>query len=391
MGARPTGRTPTAASLSLDGAWAGVRGRARAHDGRGSRRTAPGPTPERVIGALFVLAVLVLAMTRLLPAAVRASRKPGADIDRPARLLATATRALPPEHRDWGTAMRAELEHVDACRARWRFSLGCAWATGLICTRLTLTARERGRMSVRAVLAGGAAAVALAAYGLTHYPQPLSGNDTWAAVAGFPTLLLVYALTTLTLSRDATRPATHARRYGVAAGVATGSAWFLLLSPPGPLKQCALAFVAIALLGPACAAALAARSARHVTAGTSAALWSGIVGGLVAFAAWMIAAYARDGRPYDAGLLRDFHHSGSSHLTTYAVRNAFDTGLILLALIPVVALAFGPLGARLSRATRTHIPARTTPVNPSANANRARPPRPGSQAPISAISRRRSR
>ena len=216
-----------------------------------------------------------------------------------------------------------------------------------------MTERERGRAGLGAVFAGGVAAVALAAYGLTHYPQPLSGNDTWPAAAAFPTLLLVYAMITLALSRDATRPATTARRYGAAAGIATGCAWFLILAPPAPLKQWTLAPVAIALLGPACAAALAPRSGRHITAGISAALWSGIVGGLVAFVIWMTAAYARDGRPYDAGLLRDFHHSGSSHLATYAVRSAFGTALLLLILIPVVALAFGSVGARLRHATCT--------------------------------------
>jgi hypothetical protein len=277
-------------------------------------------------------------------------------MDRPAWLLAAATSALPPEHRDWGVAMRAELEHVDGRAARWRFSLGCAWATGLIWTRSTVAAPERGRTGVRIVLAGGVAAAALAAYGLAHYPEPLSGHGTWAAVAGFSTLMLAYALTILVLSRDATRPAMIARRYGVAGGVATGWAWFLVLSPPGPLKQWALVPLTVALLGPACAAALSARSGRHVTRGTRAALWSGIVGGVLAFGVWMTAAYARDGRPYDAGLLRDFHHSGSSHLATYAVRNAFGTALVLLVLIPVVALAFGSLGARLSRATRTPDP-----------------------------------
>jgi hypothetical protein len=70
----------------------------------------------------------------------------------------------------------------------------------------------------------------------------------------------------------------------------------------------------------------------------------------------MTAAYARDGRPYDAGLLQDFHRSGSSHLATYAVRDAFGTALFLLVLIPVVALAFGSLGARLPAATRTSHP-----------------------------------
>jgi hypothetical protein len=300
--------------------------------------------------------VLVLAMTHALTAGLRVSRRARrkSGEDRPAWLVSVATRALPAEQHDWASAMRAELAHVDGSRARWQFSVGCAWAAGRIWARATATAPER--VGVCTVAAGVVASVALAAYGLTRYPEPLAGHDTWAAIAAFATLLIIYALITLALSGSATRPADTARRYGVAGGVALGCAWFLILSPPAPLKQWVLAPVGVALLGPACVAALAARSGQTVIAGTRAALWSGIVGGLLAFVVWMTATYARDGRPYDAGLLRDFHHSGSSHLATYAVRNAFGTGLLALLLIPVVALAFGSLGARLPNAPNTSSP-----------------------------------
>jgi hypothetical protein len=253
--------------------------------------------------------------------------------------------------------MRAELDRVRGGRARWRFSLGCARASGLIRARVTLTSRERGGASLRAVVfAGVVAAVALAAYGLARYPGLRVGHDTWVSVAAFPTLLVFYAAITLALSRGATLPAAAARHYGLAGGLAIGAAWFLVLSPPGALKDWVLVPLAVTLLGPACVAALASRSGRDVTAGTRAALWSGIVGGLIAFIVWMTVTYVRDGRPYDAGLLRDFGHSGSPDLATYAVRNDFGSGLVLLVLIPVVALAFGSLGARLPRATRASHP-----------------------------------
>ena len=72
------------------------------------------------------------------------------------------------------------------------------------------------------------------------------------------------------------------------------------------MKEWVLVPLTVALLGPGCVAALAARAGGTVTAGTRAALWSGMVGGLLVFAVWMTATYARDGRPYDAQLLRDF-------------------------------------------------------------------------------------
>ena len=85
-------------------------------------------------------------------------------------------------------------------------------------------------------------------------------------------------------------------------------------------------------------------------------MWSGLVGGLLVFTVWMTATYARDGRPYDAQLLRDLPHSGAPDLATLAIGDALASGLTLLVLIPLAAVAFGSLGARLPRAAD---PART--------------------------------
>ena len=71
------------------------------------------------------------------------------------------------------------------------------------------------------------------------------------------------------------------------------------------------------------------------------------MGGLVVFVVWMTATYARDGRPYDAQMLRDFPHSGAPDLATLAIGDAFASAVTLLILIPLSALAFGSLGARL--------------------------------------------
>ena len=105
----------------------------------------------------------------------------------------------------------------------------------------------------------------------------------------------------------------------------------------------------LALLGPACVAALAGRSANDARTGTTqAALWGGIVGGLTTFVVWVTATYLRDGRPYDPGLLRDFHQSGAHDLATYAVSDNLGSGLVLLFIVPIAALAFGSLTARLA-------------------------------------------
>jgi hypothetical protein len=52
---------------------------------------------------------------------------------------------------------------------------------------------------------------------------------------------------------------------------------------------------------------------------THAALWSGLLGGLVVFVVWTTASYLRGGRPYGPGLLHDFHRSGATNLGACAV------------------------------------------------------------------------
>ena len=62
----------------------------------------------------------------------------------------------------------------------------------------------------------------------------------------------------------------------------------------------------------------------------------------------MTTTYVRDGRPYDAQMLRDFHASGSRDLAAYAVGDNLGAALGLLLIVPVVALALGSLAGRIS-------------------------------------------
>ena len=246
-------------------------------------------------------------MVLTVPAVVRAGRRArrSAGLDAQARLLAFAVMQLPDTHRQWGHAMSAELEAVCGRGPRWRFTLGCSRAAGVIGARVALTSRDRGGGGLRAVIGVGLSAVAaLGGYGLVRYPGLRSGDVSIAAV-GLVALLAAYAAVTLAFSRGRRLQDIAARRHGLVGGVAIGAAWLVVLSPTETLKQWVLVPLMIALLGPACVAALAARDGEHVTAGTRAALWSGIVGGLLVFTVYMTATYARGGRPYDAQLLRD--------------------------------------------------------------------------------------
>ena len=298
-----------------------------------------------------MFALLVLVTTRVLPASVRGYRRLRLERggDRAAALLHLASSSLPAAYEDWGRAMRSELDHVRGVRARRRFSLGCVWAAGLIHARASFRRPASGAARMRAlVFYGIAAALILAVYGLVEYPGLRSGGNAWASLPAFLTLLLGYAAITLALSSSRTAQAGVARRYGLAGGLTLGAAWFLIFSPGDLLKGWVILPLAVALLGPACVGALAGRSARDARIGTQAALWSGLVGGLAVFIIWVAATYLRDGRPYDPGLLRDFHRSGARDLATYAVSDDLGSGLVLLLLVPTVALALGSLSARLA-------------------------------------------
>ncbi len=202
-------------------------------------------------------------------------------------------------------------------------------------------------------LAGIACAVALVAYGIVRYPDLRSTARFWPSVATFAVVAFAYAAATLALSSSAAPHGGLARRYGLVGGLVVGAAWFLVFAPTDLLKAWVAVPLAVALLGPACVSALAGRAARDATAAKQAALWSGLVGGLVVFAGWSTMTYARDGRPYDAGLLREFHRSGAPNLAAYAVGDQLGSGLVLLILVPVVALALGSLTGRpAARPTR---------------------------------------
>jgi hypothetical protein len=80
-------------------------------------------------------------------------------LDGPARLLAAAAATLPPDRREWGAAMAAELVQVQGRSARWRFAAGCA--------RAAMLPPHTDRVAVGVAAALAAAAVAAAALATT--------------------------------------------------------------------------------------------------------------------------------------------------------------------------------------------------------------------------------
>jgi hypothetical protein len=284
-------------------------------------------------------------------ARLRAALRDGGDGDRPARLLALAVQALPSAQAEWGAAMRAELGAARGAGARWSFAGGCARAALASRVRASIFAPQRGGRGARSlVLAAIVAVLALGLFGAARYPSLRAGTAGWAAVATFVAILALYAAGALSLTRGSTRDADAVRRSGVGGGVLIGAAWLAIVMPGAFPKALVGLPLAASLLVPAGVAAVVARSTGHARAGADAALWSGLVGSLLAFAVWVSATYASDGRPYDAQLLRDFRHSGAHDLAAYAVGDTLGGAIGLLVVVPLVALALGSLGARLATA-----------------------------------------
>jgi hypothetical protein len=296
---------------------------------------------------VFALALAVLVALAA-PGILRGFRG-GIGHDPARRLLALSVRGLPPDRVDWARAMLGEFEQVQGRQARWRFSLGCAWAAG----RIRLESPEAGGAGLRGVIFGCAAlSLALVGYGFVQYPGLRFEPNFWGAMIVFLATLLTYVGLAVVLARGGSQEAITARRFGLGGGLATGAGWLLGVAPPAALKGWVFLPLLIALVGPAAVATIAGHRSRDLRTGNLTALWSGLVAGLAVFIVWASVTYADAGGPYDDGLLKDFRASGAHDLPTYAVGDSLGSGLVLLLLIPTVACALGALGIRLLKATR---------------------------------------
>jgi hypothetical protein len=246
--------------------------------------------------------------------------------------------------------MSAELGGVCGARARWSFGLGCARTAVAMRMRAALLARDRGGNGLRALLlAAIAASAVLALYGPVRYPGLRTG-DSWLAFTVFLVCMLAYGAAALSLSRGRGPAVARARGHGLAGGLVVGGSWLLILLP---LSK-ALFFVplAVALVAPIVVALIAGHLSKDAGVGRAAALWSGLVGGLLVFITYVTVTYAGDGRPYDAQTVQAFHASGARDLVTYAVADDLGGALSMLVIIPVVALALGSLTSARAPATR---------------------------------------
>ena len=174
-------------------------------------------------------------MLLVVPALGRIGRRVrlGTEGDVPMRLLALTVAGLSEHHREWAGAMSAELAAVSGAGPRWRFSVGCARAAGVIRARAALTSRQDGGASLRAVVGAGLiAAMALAGYGLVRYPGLRSADGARLTAVMFVGLLLAFGAATQAFSRGTGASAAAGRRFGVLGGVTIGAAWLVVSRRP---------------------------------------------------------------------------------------------------------------------------------------------------------------
>lgn len=243
---------------------------------------------------------------------------------------------------EWGRAMLAELAEVPAGRPRRAFAAGCARALVVALPPLALAAGV-----------GGLASVAVVAAALVRYPGLVTGLGTWLAVGFFGCVVVTYVVAGagLAVRLAGSRLTTPA----VATGVGIAASWVTVGFCASAGAPAGVA-TALLTLGPAVAGSAGWRATHRSGSprlGVRCVGLASLVAGFTLFLLWGGAAVVFAGRPYDAGLLRDFHTSGAGDLATYAVSDSLGSGMMLLLLVPLVSLASGLAGTAVAaRRTR---------------------------------------
>jgi hypothetical protein len=294
-----------------------------------------------VFGTPWMLAAWLLWRTWWRQAGTRLS-----SMDGPAWLLATAAATLPPDRRDWGAAMAAELAQVQDRAARWRFAAGCARAAllppggnraavgiagalavaamvaaalltgaalpagrafaltfvGLLGGLATLTVARRGRAGragpgpavAGLALAGIAACLAVTTYYLAEYPSYDRVYPPAIGVSLPPVTAVALACALagcLWLARRPPRwllPDRHGRRFGIAMALALVAGFVLdaRLGRSGVMEYLLNGPILVVLPG----SALAAAVGRSLRSGLWACAWATLLGAPLLIAAWLAEA-----------------------------------------------------------------------------------------------------
>lgn len=263
--------------------------------------------------------------------------------DLPGVLLRAWVSMLGAARRDWGHAMSAELAQLEGRRTRWQFALGCMRSIAF-----AMPPAGTQRMIAAGALGAAATSVGVVAVALVRYPGLVTGGRTWVVLGAFAAVLLAYLLAALILGARLVDG--RLLVVAVVAGTAIAASWLAVgldasMGGPAPLGSVLLGLGALVAVA---AGWLVTARAGSGPAGAVGLGLTALVAGFALFLPWAGATVATAGRPYDAGLLRDFRTSGAPDLATYAVNDSLGAGLMLLLLVPLVTLVAGLLGVAVA-------------------------------------------
>ena len=277
--------------------------------------------------------------------------------DLPARIVAVAARLLHGDRREWGAAMAAELAQLHQRPARWRFALGCAHAALIAPSHPN--AGAPGVAITVMFLAGVAGCIAATSFVLTTWPH--AANDISRGLAAwFAASLIAYLWIAL-------RPphAIVAHRDAARRGAAFGFALFLITAvgrraidaivPPSNGDVIVGVFLIVTVVGTFCTTAFAAaRADRSFGAGVTASLWVGLVCSILTFNADLLALLVR------FELDTHMRHAMPDYYTAITqdtflskhIGGHLASSMEALRTLPLLALAFGSIGAAIGRRPR---------------------------------------
>jgi hypothetical protein len=272
----------------------------------------------------------------------------GARGDGPAALLAAAVALIPPDRRDWGAAMTAELAGISGRSARWAFAVGCARAA-----LFPPSARARpatGWMGGAVGLAGSVGCIVSARYMVDTYPSSTDAVTplSWALLVAVPVVGLLLAVA----APPALSSSAGARHLGLWFGVATGVGLYLftragLLASGAATFLLPMQFVALAVLPSS-----VARVTRSRRAGVQTIVWGYVFGTLATFPVYVVES------------IRYSQHGGGLYLDGETLTNIgtnLDDAVLWLFLVgPIFLVPFGVagvvLGSRIGRADERAAP-----------------------------------
>jgi hypothetical protein len=256
---------------------------------------------------------------------------------------------LSTDRAEWGQAMIGELGQVVSRSQRRRFAFRCSL------TVLFLRPRRGapGRLIATTVQASAVGCVGLVAFALIRFPGLISGVGTLLALSAFLAVIVGYSVAASVIADRLSDPSSGAVRIALVGAAALALVWVLigLSASVGSSQDVG---TALFLLVPTVSVLVGAVGSRRLGAriGFRVSLLSALSAALLVFLIWFGEAALTSGRPYDAGLVRDFRSSGAGNLATYAVNDNLGTALMLLLLVPLLATLSGLIGASIARLLR---------------------------------------